>query len=195
MDPKSIEAFILAGGKSSRMGEDKGLVKILGKAMVQHLIEKLNHLHIPCNIISNKANYKHFESPCFEDIIENRGPLGGLFTALSFSQKKHILLLSCDIPLIPIQALTYLLDKSLEQRINVSSIAGRYNPLFAIYPTSVLEMIVTCLRSNKLKMQDFIKKSIHQEIPLDKLVAPSPFLFTNFNSKKDLEIIPSGLVL
>ncbi|MCH7400823.1 molybdenum cofactor guanylyltransferase [Belliella kenyensis] len=195
MKPKNIEAFILAGGKSSRMGQDKGLVKVLGKAMIQHLIEKLNHLHIPCSIVSDNVNYKPFERPCFKDIVENRGPLGGLFTALTFAQKKHILLLSCDTPLIPIQALTYLLDKSLEQQINVSSIAGRYNPLFAIYPTSVLDLIVTCLRGNKLKMQDFIKKSIHQEIPLDQLVAPSPFLFTNFNSKEDLEIIPFGLIL
>ena len=66
-----LSAIILAGGKSSRMGTDKGLVLFNGKPMVEYLIEIFRSLNIPTIIVANNSEYNQFDVPVFEDLIKN----------------------------------------------------------------------------------------------------------------------------
>ena len=71
---KDISALILAGGKSRRMGRDKGLLKYQGKSLCGHIIEAV----LPCCselfIVSNHPEYTSFGFPCYRIIIAIKGP-------------------------------------------------------------------------------------------------------------------------
>ena len=85
-DKKHITGIILAGGKSSRMGTDKGFVIYKNKAFIQHIIEAINPLVDDIIIISNNPDYDVFRLKRFDDIIENAGPLAGVYTGLHFTK-------------------------------------------------------------------------------------------------------------
>ena len=80
-----LEVFILAGGKSRRMGTDKGIISFNGKAMVQYSIDKANQLSDRVTIISNNLAYKEFGVSVVKDIVPNIGPIGGVYTCLLYT--------------------------------------------------------------------------------------------------------------
>ena len=80
-----VTGIILAGGKSSRMGEDKGLLLLNNIPMIQYIINVFDTLKIPVMIIANNDNYKQFHLPVYTDIVKDKGPAGGILSALTFS--------------------------------------------------------------------------------------------------------------
>ena len=83
---KNITGIILAGGKSSRMGTDKGFVMYKNKAFIQHIIEAIHPLVDEIIIVSNNPDYDVFKLKRVNDIIENAGPLAGVYTGLFESE-------------------------------------------------------------------------------------------------------------
>jgi molybdopterin-guanine dinucleotide biosynthesis protein A len=77
-----LSGIILAGGKSSRMGQDKGLMLFRGKQMVQYSIELLNLFTSQILISSNNQEYNQFGFPVVSDIYKECGPIGGLHAAV-----------------------------------------------------------------------------------------------------------------
>ena len=98
---KSLAAIILAGGRSSRMGTEKGLMPFRGKPMIRHIIDLLQSLDInPIQIITQHGAYEQFELPCYPDLIQNKGPLGGIYSGLVHSTATKNLVLGCDMPFL-----------------------------------------------------------------------------------------------
>src|SRR6202008_2205785 len=95
-----ITAIILAGGKSSRMKEDKGLVYFNGKMLVEHVIASAKKMTTRIIIITANPAYRQFGYPCTEDEMKEKGPLGGIFTGLVHSSTKKNLVLGCDLPFL-----------------------------------------------------------------------------------------------
>ncbi|MBS9524459.1 molybdenum cofactor guanylyltransferase [Litoribacter alkaliphilus] len=122
---ESIEVFVLSGGKSSRMGEDKGLLKINGLPMINYILDTVKQVGYSPQIIANDAEYLELGFPVLEDKIREMGPMGGLFTALSATQANHVMLLSCDTPNIRRQTLTYLIAQSEAHKTNVCRHKGK----------------------------------------------------------------------
>ncbi|MFD2036732.1 molybdenum cofactor guanylyltransferase [Belliella marina] len=187
MNNNEVEVFILAGGKSSRMGQDKGLIPILGKPMVQHLIEKADQLGLHTSIISPSTEYMVFGKPLYQDIIPDQGPMGGLYTALTKAKTNKTLLLSCDIPLIPIEALRKITECHQIHEICVATIEGQTNPLLALYDIALLPQVKESILEGKLKMRRFIESNLHTPVDLDHLALNNPLVFTNFNTMQDIE--------
>ena len=73
IDKKHITGIILSGGKSSRMGTDKGFLVYDGKPFVQHSIEALKPLVSNIIIVSNDEDYDVFGFNRIQDVIKNRG--------------------------------------------------------------------------------------------------------------------------
>lgn len=73
-----VGAIILAGGKSSRMGVDKGLMLLNEKPMVQHVIDAVKLVADEIIIVANNKEYKQFGYTVISDEIENAGPLAGI---------------------------------------------------------------------------------------------------------------------
>ena len=81
-----ITSIILAGGKSSRMGQDKGFLGLEGKPMIQYGIETAQRLSNHIVVIANNKSYHSLGVPVFPDVYIKKGPLGGIHSGLTHSK-------------------------------------------------------------------------------------------------------------
>lgn len=184
---ENIEAFILAGGKSSRMGRDKALMLLDGKPMISYILDTINGFQVPIKIIANSEDYEKFGYEVVKDIIPEKGPMGGLYTAFHHNNRPYVLLISCDTPFISAEAVERLLNEMGKNLIAVAEIKGKINPLFAVYHQSLVQKISDCIIHDRLKMQDFIFSENYHAVNMDDLADQTPFLFFNVNTKTDFE--------
>ena len=105
--------FILCGGKSSRMQSEKGLMLFQGKPFIEYIIEAALPISSEIQLVTNTANYDYLPYQKIKDIELDKGPIGGIYSALVHSESELNLILSCDIPLISTELLTALIAKHL----------------------------------------------------------------------------------
>lgn len=184
---KDIEAFILAGGQSKRMGADKGLIELNGIPMVKYVIDVLNASYFQMKLISGNAAYQKFGLPIYIDVISGKGPMGGLLTALQNTEKEYVILIGCDMPFISQSLLVRLIENLKDEFITVAETNGRINPLLAIYPKTLTKQIQENIDLGRLKMQDFILENPHYLVPMDGIGDIDPISLTNINSREELE--------
>lgn len=157
MDLNRLGIILLAGGKSTRMGQDKGLLMLQGKPMVQHILEVVAPLPCPIIIIANQPAYQAFNYPVFADIIPDCGPMGGIYTGLVHSERDHNLVLACDMPSVQLDAIQHLTARHSENHgVTVGAIAARLEPLFAVYSKNCLPSLEDALHNGAYKMQDYL---------------------------------------
>lgn len=181
-----IEAFVLAGGKSIRMEEDKGLALLRHRPLVSYVLDALAELQIPTSLITANDTYKQFVLPMYTDTLTGLGPLGGLLTALEHARKPNIFLLGCDMPFLQSKTIQFILDHVEEGKVNACLTNGLVNPLLSIYPKTLLVAVKRQIETGKYKMQEFISGMPHHLIDLDVEHIPAVTL-TNINSKEELE--------
>ncbi|MCL1936779.1 MAG: molybdenum cofactor guanylyltransferase [Candidatus Azobacteroides sp.] len=181
------EAYILAGGKSSRMGEDKGLKLLHGKPMIQYVIEAL----IPCfphiKISTNDLEYSVFGYEVVSDIIPEKGPMGGIYTALKNSSCDDVFIISCDMPYIS----ETFVNSLLQQKNGSATVAvcnGRIQPLFGIYGKSLISLLEAKIEQNQLGMSTFL-----QEINATLVALNNEDGFLNINTPDDFKYIENEL--
>ena len=168
IDQTHITGIILAGGKSSRMGYDKGFALYNDRPFIIHIIEALQTITDEIIIVSNNAAYDQFGLKRVEDLIKNTGPLAGLYTGLYHSKTENNLVLSCDVPLVSNALLSTLINKiSNEDDIVQISIKGRTNPLIAIYKRHCITACLKALDAGERRMQAFVNQQNTRTIVLD----------------------------
>ena len=184
---KHITGFVLAGGKSSRMGQDKGLMLLHGKEMVLNIVEQL----LPCVdevlIVSNNKAYNKFGFTILEDLIKNTGPAAGIFTALKHSKTDLNIFVGCDMPFISTAAIEYLIQQATDKDICIATANGMQHPLFGIYNKSILNMLELLIHQNELKLKTIIQQFNHQFIDMSRWEIEQENLFNNINTKQDFE--------
>jgi molybdopterin-guanine dinucleotide biosynthesis protein A len=161
-----ITAIILAGGKSQRMGTDKGLLDLNGKTFIQHICDALQPI-VGSNILIVSAN-KEYDVLGFsraEDIIEDKGPVGGLYTGLKESKTKVNLVLSVDVPLVSTELLEWLIKSHDENYlITQTKIGNKTSPLIGVYDRSMRNVFGEHLGGNQLRFRKVIEDVKHQTI-------------------------------
>lgn len=187
IDKKNITGIILAGGKSSRMGTDKGFLKLNGKLFIEHSIAAMKPLVSQIMIVSNNPEYDAFKLKRVEDIIKNSGPLAGIYSGLHHSETEYNLVLSCDIPLIK----TSVLEKLIEANDEVSGIIqivsnNRQMPLIALYKKTCEATFYKLLQNDERRLHVAINQCKVKNVILN-----SEFeIFTeNINTPEELENI------
>src|SRR5271168_5189457 len=98
--PFSAAGFVLAGGRSSRMGTDKALALAGGIPLVQIAVSALAATGVPVRIAGSRSQLGAFAEE-IPDTFADVGPLGGVHAALSASQAEWNLILPVDLPLMP----------------------------------------------------------------------------------------------
>ena len=186
MNNNLITIFILAGGKSSRMGTDKGLIPFRGKTIIEQIIDKLKPLTENIVIISNNPDYKTFGYEVIPDIIKDIGPAGGIHTALTHYTTDLNFIVSCDMPFITTEAAQLIINLPSDAQIIVPEHEGKIEPLFGLYHKSCLPQWDALIRQGFLKLQEMI--ACFNLLKTD--VSGHPLfnypLFVNINTPDDL---------
>jgi molybdopterin-guanine dinucleotide biosynthesis protein A len=186
-DRFTFEAFVLAGGKSSRMGTDKGLIDFRGKKMIEHALHSLKVSH-QISIISDIEDYRQFGYRMYRDIYKNCGPLGGIHSVLHNSNSDWNIVMSCDLPFVTSDFLLFLLKKINGNPCDAIAPVhdNKVEPLCALYHKTCLPKLEDMILKKELKMQTVLEKlnTLYVEVPKQKFAAD--VLFRNINSPADV---------
>jgi len=105
-------AFVLVGGRSSRMGRDKARLPIQGRSLVEHVASQAHGVTDNITLVGEISRYANLGYPVIEDIFPGRGPLSGIHTALTQSGSEWNLILACDMPQVTAAFLDQLMARA-----------------------------------------------------------------------------------
>ena len=187
MNTSKITGIVLAGGRSRRMGEDKSLIKLNGKPLVEYSIDALKPL---CDKVIISSNNPHFEFTGCEvwpDELPDQAPMIGIYSCLKRSETELNIFLSCDMPLISTSMIGFLLAKSAAFDITVPIHEnGQIEPLCGIYKKSSIVIIKEFIDSRNYRLNECIRSASCQFIPVDSQIpCNTPNLFLNINTPTD----------
>ncbi|HDN05741.1 MAG TPA: molybdenum cofactor guanylyltransferase [Candidatus Bathyarchaeota archaeon] len=164
-----VSAIILAGGSSSRLGEDKSLVLLANKPLVQYVLDAVEKIADEKIVaINSKAKIEVFRKTVDSDVkvvadnpqYKVHSPLVGALTGFEKACGEYSLLLSCDTPFISREVVTLL----LELRVKKSAVVPRWpngyiEPLQAVYHTQrALEAAEKTLEDERFSMRSMVEK-------------------------------------
>ena len=180
---KNLTVIILAGGKSSRMGQDKGLMFYDGQPMIQYVIEIAEQLTKNILIVSNNDDYNQFNYPVLPDIIQDKGPLAGVVTGLESSITDLNLILTCDAPFITVAFLSWLKTKIEQFDVVIPQYENRIYPLTGYYKRKTFAVLKAELDQNNLRIKSAIESLNVQFVDADHFNQQN---FRNINAVEDL---------
>ncbi len=182
-----ITAVILAGGEGRRMGgEDKGLIEISGRRMVEHVLARIVPQvgRVIINANRNRTSYARLGHSVFSDELNDfQGPLAGVATALAQIDTPFLLTLPCDSPAPP-EDLAARLYRALETQqtdIAVAHDGQRLHPVFALLRRELLPSLRDYLAAGDRKIDLWFER--HHSIAVD--FADEAEAFLNVNSPAD----------
>lgn len=184
---RKITAILLAGGKSSRMGTDKGIVEINGVKMIESIILAVKPVVNEIIIIANNDHYDYLGYSVYNDLIKESGPLAGIYTGLFYSNTETNLVISCDVPFVNEGLLSYIVDNAGQCEVAVPVHNGKTEPLCAIYSKKCLDNFKNLIINKELKMHNVLNYFLTKQIFIsEKLSFYNSKLFTNVNSLDEL---------
>lgn len=187
----NLTIAILAGGASTRMGRDKTLTALLGRPLVEHVVERLRGLGREILLITNTPEiHAGLGLPMLTDVLPGRGPLGGVYTALTHAAAGHTLVVAVDMPFLNRDLLRYMIGLAPGFDVVVPRLDGRPEALHAIYSKGCLEPIRARLDAGRLKvagLYEDVRVRYVEAAEIDRF-DPERHAFFNINTPDDLEI-------
>jgi molybdopterin-guanine dinucleotide biosynthesis protein A len=186
-----LTAFVLAGGKSTRMGTDKAYLRLGNETLLDRAIKLAETVADEVRIVGDAKRFASFAGLVTEDIYRERGPLGGIHAALSGTASELNLMLAVDMPLLEPRFLTYLIAQARESGaiVTVPNAGGGFQPLCAVYRREFAEVAEESLRAGKNKIDALFSQVSTRIIGEDELAQTGFFseMFRNLNTPEDLE--------
>ncbi len=189
-----VSAAILAGGSARRFGgREKGRLLVDGRPLVEWQLAALAPLTDDVLVIGRPgAAEPPSGARAVVDRVADRGPLGGLYTALLEAAGDPVLILACDMPFVT----TALLGRLLELARNADAAVPRtdrgYHPLCAAYARSALPPIARRLADGRLKMMDLLDDLRVRPLDAEALaLLGSPRLLANINTPAEYREVES----
>jgi molybdopterin-guanine dinucleotide biosynthesis protein A len=180
---------ILVGGKSSRMGKNKALMRFDDVPMVARVAATLRHcssLQEHLLITNTPSDYEFLGWPMHADLISNAGALGGIYTALSAAQQPRVFVVACDLPFLSAELVEFLCRNNEGAEVVVPESENGLEPLCAVYAKSCLPMIEKQLRAKRFKVSDFYPQARTEIVRLEpSLPFFTPNVLTNINTPEE----------
>ena len=189
MKKYSVSGLILSGGRSSRMGhQDKGLVLLNGKAMIEHvkkrLLPQVDTLIISAN--QHREQYQSLHEIVLADEYDDyRGPLAGIYEGLKYIQKDSFLLVvPCDGPLLPNDLCSKMLAAIVATNAKLATVFdGSYRqPTYSLIHQSLKDNLQLFLAQGGRKLGKWLFENQTQLIDF----SDQPEAFININTEADL---------
>ena len=187
-----MTAIILAGGRSSRLGQNKALQTMEGKSLIQRVIDRLAILSTEIIIVTARGE----EIPCSStlsvrtvaDVYTESGPLAGIYSGLRASTCPRAIVVGCDTPFLNVNLLDYMSRISSTFDAVVPRIEDNVEPLCAVYSRNCLASIQRLLEENNLRVNNLytmVKVRYLGEDEIDRY-DPKRLSFFNVNTEADL---------
>lgn len=186
-----MSAIILAGGKSSRMGEEDKPFLPFGptKTIIESIIETLSRLFSEIIIVTRRPlDYQGLMVSRIVEDIYHAGPLGGLHAGLFHASSRYSFVLACDMPFINLQLVDYMLREA-QKDLLIPVIQGELEPLHAVYQKSCLPAIETQIQARRFQVISFFPQVTVEYLPQNIAQEWDPHLlsFFNINTRADYE--------
>jgi molybdenum cofactor guanylyltransferase len=151
-----VGGYVLAGGRSSRMGTDKALLELAGEPLALRAVKKLRRVCADVHILSSRPELERF-APLVRDLHVGCGPMGGLEAALEHSQHEWSLFLPVDMPFLPAAFLAAWVKGVVEGqwgavRVALFTVDRVPQPLLSMLHRDVAPFVVEAMRSGEYKV-------------------------------------------
>ena len=182
--------FVVAGGRSTRMGRDKALLPWGGTTLLDHAIGRMREVCADVRVLSGPdPRYADRGLPVHTDAAAGAGPLAGLATALAVAWPRPALLLGVDMPFVTPELLRHLAGALAGWDAAVPALEGGPEPLCAAYAAACLEPVRAALAAGEHRMTAFwdaVRVRALSAADLEGLGDPQR-LFRNLNAPSDYE--------
>jgi molybdopterin-guanine dinucleotide biosynthesis protein A len=184
--------IILAGGKNIRLGTNKALLEICGIRILDHIYEVFKVFFSEIILVTNEPLlYRYLPVRIVADFIPNKGPLGGLFTGLSYTNSFLAMVVACDLPFLKSNLIKLLLnnwESHLDLVLPVTP--DGHQPLCALYGIKALGVIKQRLAKEDLKISHIFRYLKKKILSPDILAKADPDFrsFFNINTPADLTL-------
>jgi molybdopterin-guanine dinucleotide biosynthesis protein A len=186
---EEVTAFVLAGGKSTRMGRDKAFVELGGRTLLTRAQVLAQSVAERVVIVGCAEKFSRL-GPVVEDVFLDRGPLGGIHAALSGTTSEWNLILAVDTPFLEADFLRWLLKQACESEavVTVPRIAGRWQPLSGVYRRSFAEPAKRALEVDRNKIDPLFRGVTTRVIEEEEILGLgySSEMFRNLNTMEEV---------
>ena len=183
-------AVVLAGGKSSRMGRPKSLLLFDGEPLISHIVRTLRRMFNETVIVASpEQELPDLPAILVSDEVAYQGPVGGLYYGLTAASGKFCFVTSCDVPFLNPSLIAYLVSQIADRDVVVPYWENRFQPLHAVYRTSVLPLLKAQLDRRELRpvyLFDKVKTVKVDEGEIRRF-DPEGLSFLNMNTPEDYE--------
>ena len=182
-----ITAFILAGGRSSRMGQDKAFLEFEGKSLLDRALLLAHSVTRDVRIVGPASKFSAF-GIVVEDTFHDRGPLGGIHAALNATSRDLNLIIAVDMPFLSEQLLTFLVKRARasDAVVTIPRTPSGWEPLCAIYRRSFAAVAEAALKSGENKIDRLFSSLKLNTITQEDLQSFASNRFRNLNTPADL---------
>jgi len=189
-----VSGVIMAGGAGRRLGKNKALERIGGRALIERVVDRL--IPVTTEVMVVVARPKQAEPlplpssvRVITDRYPGRGSLGGIFTGVDASAERWSLVVACDMPFLDLDLLRHLMAKSTNADAVIPRLNGRPEPLHALYSKACLGPMERMLRAGQLKIAplfETVRVRYVDEGTIDR-IDPRHLSFFNINTQAELE--------
>lgn len=190
MEKKNINAYILTGGKSERMGENKAFLTLNNQKFIDIIYRELSSIFEDVFVVTKKeygSLYKGYK--VIYDLNSEQSPIIGILTALIHNKNSFAFIKSCDNPVFSIELIKRMVSISEKYDVVIPFLKDGYHPLFGVYSKKCIDVINRQIKKNNFKVVDFLSFLDVYLIKEEEAIIYDKNLisFFNINTKKDYD--------
>ena len=188
-----LSVVIQAGGESRRMGQDKGLLLLLGQPLIARVMARVASLADEVLVTTNHPEaYRFLGVPLFEDIYPGMGALGGLYTALTVARHPLVAVVACDMPFASPEILAAARQRLLEADVDVviPQSEDGYEPFHAVYRRDIcLPAVKDALEAGERRLISWFPAVKVATLSAEEVTRLDPLklAFWNLNTPEELQ--------
>jgi len=189
-----VTGVILAGGLSTRYGENKALLQIGGVRLVERIVDEMKAIFHRVILVTNqRRDFEYLKLPMVEDLIKGLGPIGGIYTGLSNISGQAGFFVACDMPLLHRGLIRYMVE-IIDHHGAVVPLVGKWvEPLHAVYAPSCLTRIKALIDEKRYPVRlfyDQVSVRYVREDEIRRFCCPQE-AFLNINTPEEFDRIQS----
>ncbi len=186
----AVTGVILAGGKSTRMGQNKALMSIAGQRLVDRVVGVMQTVFAELLMVTNSPEvYADLGLPMAGDVYPKKGSLGGIYSAIYHAPTPYCFVVACDMPFLNAAVMRYMIAQIDTHDVVIPDVLGDMQPLHAIYGKRCAPPILHRLEAHRLKIIGFLPEVRVRTVTAEELRRFDPELlaFQNLNTPEEFQ--------